>query len=72
MMSTDLITVLSRPAERTTPSRVRGRNTRTVSSAMDSEEDEAGFSSSPLSPDLSLDGPMPIFRRRGYYLDLLI
>ncbi|MFT8720149.1 hypothetical protein [Acetobacter sp.] len=72
MMSTELVSVLSRAVDRSTTSRTR-RNSGSQTPIELTEVDGTDASGvSRLSPDLSLDGPMPVFRRRGYYLDFFI
>ncbi|MCH4089676.1 hypothetical protein [Acetobacter sp.] len=71
MISTDLISILSRPGNRGGASRTGGR--RSVESTDADQLDESpSRRSRKLVDGLDLDGPMPVFRRRGYYLDLLI
>ncbi|MCE0744794.1 hypothetical protein LWC05_12980 [Acetobacter sicerae] len=71
MISTDLISVLSRPGDRATASRA-GRKRSIGRAETDETEDSSSRRSRGLMGNLDLDGPMPVFRRRGYYLDLLI
>lgn len=69
MMSTDLISVFSRPTDRGTASQARRKRKASFS---DDFEESNGHVQHRLSSDLLLDGPMPVFRRRGYYLDLMV
>ncbi|AQS83747.1 MAG: hypothetical protein ABF876_07120 [Acetobacter aceti] len=71
MISTDLISVLSRPGDRAAASRA-GRKKNVGPADTDETEGSSPRRSRRLAGDLDLDGPMPVFRRRGYYLDLLI
>ncbi|MFT8897656.1 MAG: hypothetical protein ABF968_11950 [Acetobacter sp.] len=71
MISTDLISILSRPGDRSTASRAARRRS-VESTDLDETDGSSPRRSRGLMGDLDLDGPMPVFRRRGYYLDLLI
>lgn len=71
MISTDLISILSRPGDRSGASRA-GRRKSIDATDADQLDDTSSRRSCKLAGGLDLDGPMPIFRRRGYYLDLLI